>query len=215
MESPTPVPGFLFIRIKCNFAARPNAMEDTTFISLQEFTSLYAEYSRRFTDIAFSYLQDRQEAEDVVSESFMTFWNGRENAAPAQNLPGYILGIVKHKCLDALRSRESSERRCRNIYQQACQDAKIRVLQNDELTEKLFEDEIIAIFERELAKMPAQTAAIFQASRVEGKTYKEIADSMGIPVRTVTREIQRGLAHLRRSMKDYLPLALLLISLRG
>ena len=83
MESPTPVPGFLFIRIKCNFATRPNAMEDTTFISLQEFTALYAEYSRRFTDIAFSYLQDRQEAEDVVSESFMTFWNGREDNPPA------------------------------------------------------------------------------------------------------------------------------------
>ena len=189
-------------------------METTPVISLQEFTALYAEYSRRFTDIAFSYLQDRQEAEDVVSESFMTFWNGREDTAPAHNLPGYILGIVKHKCLDVLRSRESSERRCRNIYQQACQDAKVRVLQNDELTEKLFEEEIIAIFERELANMPSRTAAIFYASRVEGKTYKEIADSMGIPVRTVTREIQRGLAHLRRSLKDYLPLALVLISLR-
>ena len=46
-------------------------MEAPTVISLQEFTALYAEYSRRFTDIAFSYLQDRQEAEDVVSESFM------------------------------------------------------------------------------------------------------------------------------------------------
>ena len=103
-------------------------------ISLPEFTALYREYSRRFTDIAFSYLQDRQEAEDIVSESFMAFWNGREDAPLAQNLPAYILGIVKHKCLDALRTRESSDRRCRNIYQQACQDAKVRVLQNDELT---------------------------------------------------------------------------------
>ena len=188
---------------------------ETSVISLQEFTALYAEYSRRFTDIAFSYLQDRQEAEDVVSESFMAFWNGREDASLTQNPPSYILGIVEHKCLDALRSRESSDRRCRNIYQQACQDAKVRVLQNDDLTQKLFQDEIIAIFERELAKMPARTAAIFQASRVEGKTYKEIAEAMDLPVRTVTREIQKGLVRLRKSMKDYLPLALLLLSIRA
>ena len=95
----------------------------STVISLQEFTALYTEYSRRFTDIAFSYLQDRQEAEDVVSESFMAFWTGRENAPLAQHLPSYILGIVKHKCMDTLRSRESTDRRCRNIYQQACRDS--------------------------------------------------------------------------------------------
>ena len=158
-------------------------METPTVISLQEFTALYAEYSRRFTDIAFSYLQDRQEAEDVVSESFMAFWNGREDGPLAQNLPSYILGIVKHKCLDALRSRESTDRRCRNIFQQACRDAQIRVLENDELTQKLFED--------------------------------EIAEAMDLPVRTVTREIQKGLVRLRKSMKDYLPLALLLLSIRA
>lgn len=186
-------------------------MEQKTVISLQEFTALYAEYSRRFTDIAFSYLQDRQEAEDVVSESFMAFWNGREDAPLAQNLPSYILGIVKHKCLDALRSRESTDRRCRNIYQQACRDAEIRVLQNDSLTQKLFQDEIREILERELARMPARTAAVFNASRVEGKTYKEIAESLGIPVRTVTREIQNALVLLRKSLKDYLPAALLLL----
>ncbi len=187
-------------------------MEQKTVISLQEFTALYAAYSHRFVDIAFSYLQDRQEAEDVVSESFMAFWNGREDAL-TQNLPAYILGIVKHKCLDRLRSRESNERRCRNIYQQACRDAQVRVLQNDELTQKLFQDEIIAIFERELAKMPARTAAIFHASRVEGKTYKEIAESLGIPVRTVTREIQNALAQLRKSLHDYLPVVLLMLTL--
>ena len=186
---------------------------ETPVISLPEFTALYGKYSRQFMDIAFSYLQDRQEAEDIVSESFMAFWNGREDAPLANNLPAYILGIVKHKCLDALRSRESNERRCRNIYQQACRDAQVRVLQNDELTQKLFQDEIIAIIERELAKMPARTAAIFNASRVEGKTYKEIAESLGIPVRTVTREIQNALAQLRKSLHDYLPVVLLMLTL--
>lgn len=187
-------------------------MEPNTLISLQEFTALYAEYSRRFVEIAFSYLQDRQEAEDVVSESFMTFWNGREDAL-AGNLPSYILGIVKHKCLDVLRSRESTDRRCRNIYQQACQDARIRVLQNDELTQKLFESDIAAILERELARMPARTSSVFHASRVEGKTYKEIAEAQGIPVRTVTREIQTALTLLRKSLKDYLPAVLTLLGL--
>ena len=105
------------------------------------------------------------------------------------------------------------DRRCRNIYQQACQDARIRVLQNDELTQKLFENDIAAILERELARMPARTSSVFHASRVEGKTYKEIAEAQGIPVRTVTREIQTALTLLRKSLKDYLPAVLTLLGL--
>jgi RNA polymerase sigma-70 factor (ECF subfamily) len=48
---------------------------------------------------------------------------------------------------------------------------------------------------------------------VEGKTYKEIAESLGIPVRTVTREIQNALAQLRKSLHDYLPVVLLMLTL--
>lgn len=172
---------------------------------------MYGKYSARFIEIAMSYLQDRMEAEDVVSESFMTFWDSRETAELPESLPAYILGIVKHKCLDHLRSRQSSQKRTFNIYEQACMDAKVRILQNDSLTQKLFEDEIVTIFERELQKMPPMTASVFYASRVEGKTYKEIAEALGIPVRTVTREIQNGLAAMRRSLKDYLPLAAILL----
>ena len=181
-----------------------------TVISLQDFTALYGKYSSRFVDIAFSYLQDRKEAEDVVSESFMTFWDNRETSGLPEKLPAYVLGIVKHKCLDHLRSRTSDQQRTLNIYEQACHDARIRVLQNDSLTQKLFEDEIVSIFERELEKMPQLHRAVFFASRIEGKTYKEISEALGIPVRTVTREIQAALAVLRKSLKDYLPLALFL-----
>ena len=188
-------------------------MEAGAVISLQEFTTLYAEYNRRFIEIAFSYLKDWQEAEDIVSESFISFWSERDDAL-AQNPPSYILGIVKHKCLDALRSRESTDRRCRNIYQQACVDAKIRVLGDDELTQRLFESEISRIFEQELARMPKRMAAVFYASRVEGKTSKQIADEMGIPVRTVTRDIQDALSQLRKSLKDYLPTILWLLGVR-
>lgn len=186
-------------------------MSQDTVISLQEFTALYGKYSARFIEIAMSYLQDRMEAEDVVSESFMTFWDTRETAELPESLPAYILGIVKHKCLDHLRSRQSSQKRTYNIYEQACMDAKVRILQNDSLTQKLFEDEIVTIFERELQNMPPITASVFYASRVEGKTYKEISEALGIPVRTVTREIQNALVAMRRSLKDYLPLAMLVL----
>ena len=188
---------------------------ETSFISLQEFTALYGKYRSRFTDIAFSYLQDRKDAEDVVSDSFLAFWSRREEAGLPEKLPAYVLGIVKHKCLDRLRSRSSDQERVLNMYEQACREAKIRVLENDSLTQKLFEDEIVQIFELELEKMPPLRRSIFLYSRAEGKTYKEIAETLGISQRMVTREVQAALSTLRQSLKDYLPLMLAIVAAKG
>ena len=60
--------------------------------------------------------------------------------------------------------------------------------------------------------MSGLSAEIFRMSRLEGKTYKEISEALGIPLRTVTSEIQKALAVLRVSLKDYLPVFLALIS---
>lgn len=185
-------------------------MEERTKISISEFTALFNKYSERFRLIALSYLQDRSVAEDVVAESFMALWDSREGlAVEGDKVPAYLLGIVKHKCLDAVRTKASTDNRHRNIYEQALLDAKLRLLENDELTARIFSDEI---FERELSSMSGLSAEIFRMSRLEGKTYKEISEALGIPLRTVTSEIQKALAVLRVSLKDYLPVFLALIS---
>lgn len=188
-------------------------MEERTNLSISEFTALFNKYSERFRLIALSYLQDRSVAEDVVAESFMALWDSREGlAVEGDKVPAYLLGIVKHKCLDAVRTKASTDNRHRNIYEQALLDAKLRLLENDELTARIFSDEIEEIFERELSSMSGLSAEIFRMSRLEGKTYKEISEALGIPLRTVTSEIQKALAVLRVSLKDYLPVFLALIS---
>jgi RNA polymerase sigma-70 factor (ECF subfamily) len=189
-------------------------MPQKTNISISEFTTLFKKYNERFILIALSYVQDRTTAEDVVSESFMTLWNSREELdVEKDKIPAYVLGIVKHKCLDAVRSEASAGARHRNIYEQALIDARIRLLEHDDLTAKIFSNEIESIFQKELSSMPDITSAVFRMSRLEGKTYKEISEALGIPVRSVTNEIQKALSALRKSLKDYLPAFLALISI--
>lgn len=58
--------------------------------------------------------------------------------------------------------------------------------------------------------MPKETRDIFMSSRFEDLTYNEIAEKYGISPRKVKREIQNALEILRTSLKDYLPLVLLM-----
>lgn len=142
-----------------------------------------------------------------MSESFLSFWEKQEGDFPVDEelLPSYLLGIVKHKCLDAIRSRIREENRSRDIHEKALDRTRMLILDHDQLTNKVFSNEIAAIFRKELQEMPPLMAKVFHASRIDGKTYKEIAEEYGIPVRRVTHEIQKALARLRKSLKDYLP----------
>lgn len=69
----------------------------------------------------------------------------------------------------------------------------------------LFADEVRDIIRGKMEQMPPRMREVFIASRFEGKTYQEIASQMGIPVRSVTAEIQKALDILRGALKDYAP----------
>ena len=60
------------------------------------FNKLYTEYSRRFIRFARSYVQTDEEAEDIVNDSFMYYWENRATIDNS-NLAAYLLTMVKHR----------------------------------------------------------------------------------------------------------------------
>jgi RNA polymerase sigma-70 factor (ECF subfamily) len=55
-----------------------------------------------------------------------------------------------------------------------------------------------------LSQLPGQCRAIFQLSRFGGFKYREIAEQLGLSVKTVEAQISKALKHLRDQLTDYL-----------
>lgn len=70
--------------------------------------------------------------------------------------------------------------------------------------EELFSKEARRIVDETLAQMPERTREIFVRSRFRGQSYKEIADEMGITVKSVEFEVSKAMKRLRVALKDYL-----------
>lgn len=183
-------------------------------ISAQEFGQLFMRYRDNFIAVARSYVRDEVVAEDIVAESFTNFWDSRSRI-DIQTIPeAYILHMVKNRCLSYLRDRANRMRILQQMHEDSYKAimAEIGVLGKDE-TGLIFQSDIAAIFNKLLATVPDSTRDIFLASRFGNLTYNEIADKYGISPRKVKREIQRVLGIMRISLKDYLPVMVILLSM--
>lgn len=178
------------------------------------FGKLFMTYHDRYVAIAKSYVRDEAAAEDIVSECFTTFWDRRESIELKSSPEAYILRSVKNRCLNWLRDNSRLLKAEGSLDPEL--NSKVRamlseisVIENNEMGD-IFNSEVEGIFRRFLNDIPDLSRDIFLSSRFEDLTYDEIAAKYGVSPRKVKREIQKALEILRASLKDYLPILLLM-----
>lgn len=187
-------------------------MNPETPINPLAFGQLYTQWYRRFVVIARRYVRDAVVAEDLVTDSFVAFWENRERLAADVNAPAYLLTTVRNNCLNWLQSRQTHLRIQQQLHssQYRMVSANIASLEACD-PRRLFADEVSQIVRDALSTMPDLTRIVFESNRFYDKTYADIAREQGISVRRVTSEMQRALAMLRTELKDYLPILLILM----
>ena len=180
------------------------------------FEELYNCYKVRFERFAISYIQDRSVAEDIVTDSFVYWWEHRDRVGSKDENPAaYILATIRHKCLNHLRALQVRLRSHNEI-----RESQSRIVQENirslELCDPvhLFAGEVEALVRQSLEELPELTRYIFIDQRLKGKSYRDIAVEYAISERRVETELARALDKLRRRLKDYLPVILVSLGLR-
>lgn len=179
----------------------------------EEFGRIFSRCRQMFVKIANSYVHDDSAAEDIVNECFIRMWEKR-GELKTENYESYAFKSIVHRCLDHLKVENNRTRIQKNIYEASNRMQAYEINSLESLNpERLFADELNSIVNSCLKRMPEVTRKIFLASRIDEKTYGEISEIYGIPVRQVTSHIQFALKALRNSLRDYLPLILAIIFL--
>lgn len=177
----------------------------------EDFTTLFERCRKPFTQFAYSYMRDWEVAEDIFSEAMIQYWTKRNELEADTNPRAYILTLVKHLSLNYLRHQQVritvEEELSQSMERE--QAFRIRTLQDCD-PQELFSEELQQLVRQTLQQLPEQTRLIFFKSRLEGKRNGEIAEEMGLSVKSVEYHITQALKALRKQLKDYLPLFLLL-----
>lgn len=179
-----------------------------TLSSLSSFDDIYLAYRTKFIRFALFYVSDRQAAEDIVTDSFVYYWENKSRLPEDTNVPAYILTCVKNRCLTFLRDNQLHQEILSRI--QELEEWKLHLkISSLEACEPfdLFTLEMHELVKQALDKLPAKTRRIFLMSRMGDLSHHEIAERTGLSVKTVEFHISKAIKLLRKFLKDYAFLA--------
>ncbi|MDR0976869.1 MAG: RNA polymerase sigma-70 factor [Prevotellaceae bacterium] len=178
------------------------------------FNTFFTRYRPRFVRFACAYIRDEAMAEDIVVDSMIYYWENRGRLPADTNIPAYILTSVKHKCIDYLRHRQLTQSVSDHLTQLHAWELSTRIATLEEFEPNdIFSTEIQEIVRRTLSTLSPQTRRIFEMSRYDNLSHKEIAERMGVTTKAIEFHITKATKVLRPALKDYLPTTLLMLFL--
>ena len=176
------------------------------------FNIIYERNYQRSFMFAKSYVHDDMIAEDIVSDSLVKYWR-LISTQKGEATEALLLSILRNKALDYLRHKAVHDAAIENLEEIKKRELSIRISTLEACdSEEIFREEIRTILQRTLQSLPEQTRRIFEMSRFENKTVKEIAIETNLTVKGVEYHITKTLKVLRINLKDYLPLFYFLFS---
>lgn len=165
--------------------------------------NIFHHYYSPLCNYALKIVKDEAISEDLVQNLFIQLWENNKLES-IKKLEPFLLKSVKFKCIDYLRTKQTRNEvsfdKIENSQFEQAIDANIN------------EEDIIPLLHYFAAQLPQKTKEVFLLSRTENLTYKEIAQEMGISVKTVENQMGRALRMMRQLLKDkkYLSLIALL-----
>lgn len=170
------------------------------------FDQLFRKYSPKLFRFALSLLKSDDDAREIVQETFFRIWNRRQEIAPDKSFKSFVFTISYNLMIDQLRLRLKDQEYRRFLSENF-------EIGQERLSVTIDYDTLCSQIEQAVEELPDRRKAIFTLSRNAGMSHREIAEKMGVSVKTVENQINLSLKHIRMRLgKDFLP-ALLLLSL--
>ncbi len=157
------------------------------------FSRLFDAYYSALCLFANKYLQDMDLARSLVQQVFIDLWTKRERITVSTSVKSYLYTTVKNRCIDVLRKTKATSEiseSVENLNQTPFRD----LVEEAELNDRI---------NASINQLPEKCREIFLLCRFEGLKYSEIAEKLGISVKTVEMQMGIALKKLRDSLSDY------------
>lgn len=168
------------------------------------FSALFRRYYAPLCLYARQFVEDTAACEDIVSDVFSNLWSksGEFFLDEAKSVP-YLKSCVRNACLN--------HRRHEDVKLGYHREVTVAAPSYADSADSLYTlEELSDLLNRAVARMSESQRQIFKETWLEGKKEAEVAQDLGVSVRTVERQRSLVRKYLQDELKDYIPLLLFL-----
>lgn len=157
----------------------------------QAFCDLYSMYKERLIYFAMKFIKSPDFAEDIFHDTFVAVWQTRQFIDPEKPFRTYIYTIMRNRLLNIIRNIDMEDRAKAYISASA-------INTTNETDALVSADELRNIIQQAKNRLTPRQRTIFEMSREQNLTNKEIAEHLQISLATVNDHISNALKTIRQ-----------------
>lgn len=160
--------------------------------SKQAFEKIYKLYSTRLYGNLLKLVKSEVEAQEILQEVFIKIWDSRQTLDIDKSFRSWLFKIAENKVYDFFRKAARDKKK----------EARLLAIASSEyspIEELLLNKEKTVILQKAIEALPPQRQQIFRLCKLEGKSYKEVSELLGISVSTISDHIVKA----TKTVRDY------------
>lgn len=157
------------------------------------FAEIYNRYKFILHHHAWNKIRNKEEAQDTIQEVFSMIWSKRETINIGSNLSGYLYSCVRNHLLNMIVRKDVQNKYITSIrnFSEAGP-----VITDHRVRENMLKE----VIDKEIADLPPRMREVFELSRKQHLSHKEIAEIMGTSEQTVKKQMTNALKVLRTKL---------------
>lgn len=170
------------------------------------FKKLFDKYHQKLYAYLFRLLDSKDDAEDIVQETFIKIWEKRSQFIEGYSFDAFLFKIAKNAFISLTRKK---------INQKVLEISPEMLAKPDgnDSESDLILNETREIIDKIINRLPKKRKEIFRLRRIENLSRKEISDKLGISIVTVDNQIMKANHYLKTELKKHSILLLIFLFL--
>ncbi|WP_206099015.1 RNA polymerase sigma factor SigW [Paenibacillus nanensis] len=171
----------------------------------QAFAELVDLYQDKLYHMAYRMLSNRQEAEDVVQDTFLRVYKNLDRFDETLKFSTWIYRIATNLCIDRLRKRKQTYSLDAESQDYEGLDGYSMIPSDDRTPEsELILSDTQRIIHQAMETLPPKYKSVMMLRYIQDLSLQEVGDILGMPVTTIKTRVHRGREFLRKKLEHKL-----------
>ncbi|MDO5979836.1 RNA polymerase sigma-70 factor [Flavivirga spongiicola] len=167
-------------------------LEQIALGNSKAFKELHEMYASKMFLYAFNVIKNKEACEDIIQNIFIDFWSKRKEAKII-NIKAYLFRAVKYQIFNYFRDQKFTKE---DITRLNIVDLSVNT------SKKMEYDELKKAIHDSVNKLPKRCKEIFELSRYQYKSNKEISEDLKISMQAVKNQISKALKFIKKDLQD-------------